>query len=294
MTLAGCRELLADARRRGAALAAFNVITLEHAQAVAAGAARVGAPAVLQLSQNAVAHHGGRLAPLAAALRAVAAEAPTGLALHLDHLDQGPLGRELLRAAPAAGFGSVMFDGSRLPAAENLAATAAAVRFGREHGLLVEAELGRIGGKPGDAHRPGVRTDPVEAAEFVRATGVDALAVAVGSSHAMTSRGARLDHRLIAGLRASVAVPLVLHGSSGVPDDELRRAIRAGMTKVNIGTALNVALTAAVRERLAADPALVDPRPYLADGREAMAAAVARLLTVLADAAAGPATAARP
>ncbi|MDT0268099.1 class II fructose-bisphosphate aldolase [Streptomyces sp. DSM 44915] len=282
MTLSDCRRLLTEARAAGRALPAFNVITLEHAEAVVAAATRLGVPVVLQLSQRAVAHHGGRLAPLAAALAALAAAAPVPLALHLDHLDEGPLGRRLLRAAPAAGFGSVMFDGSALPLAENLAATAAAVAFGHRNGLLVEAELGRIGGKPGDAHTPGVRTDPAEAAEFVRATGVDALAVAVGSGHAMTSRTARLDRPLIARLRAAVPVPLVLHGSSGVPDAELRGAVRAGMTKINIGTALNVALTGAVRERLAAEPALVDPRGYLAAGRAAMTEEVVRLLGVLA------------
>ncbi|MDT0343316.1 class II fructose-bisphosphate aldolase [Streptomyces litchfieldiae] len=278
MTLVACAELLRDAGAAGRALAAFNVITLEHAQAVAAGADAAGAPAVLQVSQNAVAHHGGRLAPLAAALTALAREARAPLALHLDHVTS----EALLRAAPAAGFGSVMFDASALPYAENVRATAAAVRFGHRHGLLVEAELGRIGGKPGDAHTPGVRTDPAEAAGFVGDTGVDALAVAVGSSHAMTERTAALDHGLIARLRTAVGVPLVLHGSSGVPDGELRRGVAAGLTKINVGTALNAALTRAVRAHLAADPDGVDPRRYLAAGRTAMTATVVRFLRALA------------
>src|SRR6185437_10376780 len=101
------------------------------------------------------------------------------------------------------------------------------------------------------AHTFGARTDPVEARGFVAATGVDALAVAVGSSHAMTTRTARLDHDLIARLRAAVPVPLVLHGSTGVPDDELRRAVAGGMVKINIGTALNLAFTGAVRDAFA-------------------------------------------
>jgi fructose-bisphosphate aldolase class II len=149
----------------------------------------------------------------------------------------------------------------------------------------VEAELGYVGGKPGaaqSAHSPGVRTDPVEAAEFVATTGVDALAVAVGSSHAMTTRTARLDHRLIAGLRSELPVPLVLHGSSGVPDEELARAVSAGMTKINIGTALNVALTASVRASLETDAAVSDPRRYLGPARDAMRAETLRLLDVLA------------
>ena len=155
---------------------------------------------------------------------------------------------------------------------------------GHAAGLWVEAELGYVGGKPGaaqSAHSPGVRTDPDEAASFVAATGVDALAVAVGSSHAMTTRTARLDHALITALAHRVTVPLVLHGSSGVPDDELRRAVSAGMTKINIGTALNLAMTASLRSGLAADPDLTDPRRYLGPARTAMRDAVLHLLETL-------------
>jgi fructose-bisphosphate aldolase class II len=150
--------------------------------------------------------------------------------------------------------------------------------------LWVEAELGYVGGKPDEpqsAHAPGVRTDPDEAERFVRATGVDALAVAVGSSHAMTSRSAELDLSLIEKLRARLPVPLVLHGSSGVPDGELRAAVAAGIAKVNIGTAVNLAMTDAIRQTLALDAALVDPRSYLAVAREQIAAAVSDLLAVV-------------
>ncbi|WP_129841820.1 class II fructose-bisphosphate aldolase [Streptomyces sp. RFCAC02] len=285
MTLAPGADLLEAARAAGRALPAFNVITLEHAEAVVAAAETARAPLLLQVSENAVAHRGGRLAPVAAALVALAEAAAVPLGLHLDHVTRP----ELLRQAPGAGFGSVMFDGSRLPWRENVAATAAAVAFGHAHGLLVESELGRVGGKPGDAHLPGARTDPAGAAAFVRATGVDALAVAVGSRHAMTERTAVLDHALIARLRAAVPVPLVLHGSSGVPDGELRRAVAAGIGKINFGTVLNAALTGAVRAHLAAvPPDRVDPRPWLADGRTAMTRAAVRLLGVLGTA--GPPT----
>ena len=143
-----------------------------------------------------------------------------------------------------------------------------------------ERELGEVGGKDG-AHAPGVRTDPQEAAEFVAATGVDGLAVAVGSSHAMLDRSAALDHELITAIAAAVGIPLVLHGSSGVPDDELRQAVAAGMVKINIGTALNIGFTGAVREYLAANESVVDPRKYLAPGRDAMASVVAHFLGVL-------------
>jgi fructose-bisphosphate aldolase class II len=146
--------------------------------------------------------------------------------------------------------------------------------------MWVEAELGEIGGKDG-VHSPHVRTDPGDAARYVDATGVDALAVAVGSSHAMLTRDAVLDTGLIARIHGAVGVPLVLHGSSGVPDAALAAAVGAGMTKINVATQLNKTFTAAVRDRLAADPSLVDPRRYGAAGRDAVAIEVTRLLRVI-------------
>ncbi|MGN6177158.1 MAG: class II fructose-bisphosphate aldolase, partial [Streptosporangiaceae bacterium] len=159
-------------------------------------------------------------------------------------------------------------------------ATAGVARWCHERGMWVEAELGEIGGKDG-VHSPRARTDPGDAAGYVDATGVDALAVAVGSSHAMLTRDAVLDTGLIARIHGAVGVPLVLHGSSGVPDAALAAAVGAGMTKINVATQLNKTFTAAVRDRLAADPALVDPRRYGAAGRDAIAIEVTRLLRVI-------------
>jgi fructose-bisphosphate aldolase class II len=274
-------ELITEAAAARTAVAAFNIITLEHIEAVVAGAESAGAPVVLQVSENAVRFREGRLLPLARAATAAAEHATVPVALHLDHIQSD----DLLRRAPDAGFGSVMYDASRLPYAENLAATRAAVDWAHAQGLWIEAELGQVGGKNGmpplDAHAPGARTDPDEARAFVADSVVDALAVAIGSSHAMTTRTAALDHTLLERLGTALAVPLVLHGSSGVPDDELRLAVSGGITKVNIGTALNIAMTGAIREHLAEHPDAVDPRKYLAVGREAMAQAVARLIGVL-------------
>ncbi len=282
MPLARTADLLAAAVAERRGLPAFNVITLEHAEAIAAGAELAGTPAILQISENAVAYHGGRILPLARACAELAAAARVPLSLHLDHVEDG----ELLRAAPAAGFSSAMFDASKLTHAENVRTTAEAADWAHRHGLHLEAELGRVGGKDGepplDAHAPGARTDPAEAAEYVAATGVDALAVAVGSSHAMTSRTAVLDHALIRLLAAAVPVPLVLHGSSGVPDEVLAAAVDAGMVKINIGTALNTAFTPAVRAFLAAHQETTDPRKYLAPARTAMTATVAHLASVVA------------
>ncbi len=172
-----------------------------------------------------------------------------------------------------------MFDASVLPYDENVRQTAEVVARAHAAGARVEAELGEVGGKDG-VHAPGARTNPDEAVAFVEATGVDALAVAVGTSHAMRTRDAVLDYGLLRELRAAVPVPLVLHGSSGVSDDGLREAVRAGISKVNIATHLNGVFTAIVRERLAATDSS-DPRKYLAPARAATATEVARLLRVL-------------
>ena len=274
--LARTEDLVAAAAGGRTGICAFNVITLEHAEAIVAGSAAAQRPVILQISQNAVAFHQGELEPLAAAASSVATAASVPVALHLDHVTEP----DLLHQA-ARWFSSLMFDGSALPFDENVARTAAAVAVGRRDGLWVEGELGEVGGK-GGAHRPGVRTDPVSAKDFVAATGVDGLAVAVGSSHAMTDRSARLDLALIAALRAVQPAVLVLHGSSGVPDDDLAGAVVQGITKVNIGTALNVAYTQAVREHLGRDQVVVDPRRPLASARAAMAGVVehfARLLS---------------
>jgi fructose-bisphosphate aldolase class II len=257
---------------------AFNVIQIEHAEAILAGAEQAKTAVVLQISENAVRYHGA-LAPLAAATRVAAERSGARAALHLDHATRP----QLIHEAADCGFGSVMYDGSTLPWQENLATTAELAAWCHANGLAIEAELGEVGGKDG-AHALGVRTDPAEAAEFVSRTGVDALAVAVGSEHAMSTRTATLDLNLIARLRRSVPVPLVLHGSSGVADSTLVAAVEAGMRKINVSTHLNRLFTDGVRGALAADPNLVDPRKWLAPGREAVAAEVARLLGLLSPA----------
>src|ERR1700761_6149882 len=240
MPLASTGTLVSGARTARGGIAAFNVITLEHAEAIVAGAEAARAPVILQISENAVAFHHGQLRPVAAGAAEIARAAAVPVALHLDHVQD----LALLHQAADAGLSSAMFDAAALDYAGNIAATRAAAEGAHAHGLWLEAELGEVGGKDG-AHAPGVRTDPAEAAAFVTATGVDALAVAVGSSHAMTSRTARLDLDLITRLRDAVPVPLVLHGSSGVPDATLRQAVAAGMRKVNISTHLNRLFTEA-------------------------------------------------
>ncbi|MET9357508.1 class II fructose-bisphosphate aldolase [Streptomyces sp. NPDC006617] len=228
MPLATTGDLIGRGAAERSAVAAFNVITLEHVEAVVAGAESVRRPVLLQVSENAVKYRYGRLLPLARAAVAAAEAAVVPVALHLDHVQSDGL----LRQAPDAGFSSVMYDAARLPYAENLAATRAAADWAHSQGLWIEAELGEVSGKDGapplDAHAPGARTDPAEARAFV--------------------------HDLLRELSGALDVPLVLHGSSGDPDGELAAAVAGGIAKVNVGTALNMAMTGAIREHLAPVP----------------------------------------
>jgi len=274
MTLTPTRDLMDAAAQRRTGVGAFNVIHLETAEALVAGAERVRLPVILQISENCVKYHGG-LEPLAIATMAVARQAQVPVAVHLDHAED----EELAKQAVDLGFGSVMFDGAHLDYSANIAATARIARYAHSRGVYVEAELGKVGGK-GGAHAPGVRTDPQEATAFVEETEVDALAVAVGSSHAMTERTASLDISLIRRLHDALKVPLVLHGSSGVPDSEIVAAIRAGMTKINISTHLSGLFTRAVREYLEENPSVVDSRKYVGIARDALIPETGRLLTL--------------
>lgn len=279
MTLLAMSDAVRLARPGG--LLACNVIQLEHAEAIVAGAQKAGRPVVLQISANTAAYHGSLAAVADACLR-LAAQSAADVVVHLDHADSDAL----IAEAIGVGIRSVMYDASALPYAENVAATAAITRLCHERGVWVEAELGEVGGKDG-VHAPGARTDPAAARDYVAATGIDALAVAVGSSHAMLTRDAHLDNELIAAIAAAVDVPLVLHGSSGVPDHGLRAAVRNGMVKINVATQLNKLMTAAVRQALAADQKAVDPRAWMNPARSAMAEEVRRLLVLLSQPAAG-------
>jgi fructose-bisphosphate aldolase class II len=277
MPLRRTSELVGSARARTVGVGAFNVTTLEQAEGVVAGAEAARLPVIVQLGQSTVEFHGGRVAPFAAACLALAEGARVPVALHLNHVDD----EWLYRQAVDIGFSSIMFDASGLAYEANVAATRAAADWAHEQGLWIEAELGEIGNAEG-AHAPGVRTDPGEATSFVADTGVDGLAVAIGNVHAMRTATAQLDLDLVGRLRAAVGVPLVLHGSSGVADAELRDAVAAGLTKINVATQLNVAFTGAIREAVGADARLADPRRYLDRARAAVAVTVERLLRAIA------------
>ena len=222
-------------------------------------------------------YHGGRLAPIGRALIELASEATVPVSVHLDHAES----TDLCRAAVDLAFTSILYYGSVLPDDVNRATTAAMVEMAHASGVSVEAELGEVGGKNG-VHDPKARTKPEDAAQFVADTGVDLLAVAVGSSHAMATRDAVLDTELIAAIKRAVPVPLVLHGSSGVPDDGMVAAINAGMTKINVSTHLNVVFTSRIRDILLHDPGLVDPRKYVGPATGIVRDEVRRLMELYA------------
>ena len=277
--LADTAVLARDCAARKVGLAAFNVVLLDHAEAFVDAAENTGLPLVLQLSQNAVKYHGGRLRPLGRALIELAEASTVPVSVHLDHAES----TDLCREAVELGFTSIMYDGSKLPDAQNRETTAEITAFAHEHGVSVEAELGEVGGKNG-VHDPSARTNPEDAAKFVADTGVDLLAVAVGSSHAMATREAVLDNQLIAAIHELVPVPLVLHGSSGVPDEGMVAAIQAGMTKINVSTHLNVVFTQGVRQILDENPKIVDPRKYVGPATHLVREEVERLMRLYAQA----------
>ena len=277
MALTPTVDLLRRAQAAGYGVPAFNVIGLEHAEAIVSGAEDERAPVILQLSENAVKYHFGAIEPIGRACAELARAATVPVALHLDHATSA----ELCERAVAVGFSSVMLDTSDLPLAENARQTAELAAWAHGRGVGLEAALGVVGGKDGVSTSDEGKTDPATARSYVAETGADALAVAVGTSHSMTEQTARIDLALVSRLRAAVDVPLVLHGSSGVPDADLAEAVRRGIVKVNLATQLNQAFTAAIRRCLAADPAVVDPRRYLGEARRAVTDVVRDRLRLL-------------
>lgn len=266
--LARTQDLLEAAMRADAryGVLALNVIGLDHAEAIVRGAEAERAPVILQISQNAIRYRMGMLEPIAAACRALAVASGMPVALHLDHATT----HDLCVRAAAAGMSSIMFDASTSSHERNIEITTREARWAHEMGLSIEGELGIVGGKDGAVTSVEGMTDPVAAADYVRTTGVDSLAVAVGTEHGMTSQVAELDFQRISALRDVVDVPLVLHGSSGVTDEALVEAVHCGIVKINMATQLNAAFTVEIRDYLARDRQVTDPRRYGEIGRTAM------------------------
>jgi fructose-bisphosphate aldolase class II len=274
VTLVASAPLLDDALRGGYAVGAFNAIGLESIEAIVAAAEDARAPAIVQISENATRY--ASFTGLAAAALALARAAAVPVCVHFDH------GTSVDACARALGLGctSVMLDGSAWPFERNVAETRAAAERAHAAGASCEGEVGIVGGKggePGD----GVLTDPEAGARFVELTGVDALACALGTRHGMVTKEGSVDLAHARRVHDAARVPLVLHGSSGVPDELLGELAAVGIAKVNLATDLNVRFSRELRERLDEDAAATDPRRYLAPARAAMRERVAELCALL-------------
>jgi len=264
VALVTSKELLQRARREGYAVGAFNANTLEMIQAIIEAAEEEEAPVIVQISEGAIRY--GGLEYLAAIVRCGAQRARVPVVLHLDH---GSSFESNIRCLQA-GYTSLMYDGSAKPLEENIATTALIARAAHSCGIPVEAELGQV-----LQSRDGVTaqqvsdamTNPDLAADFVRRTGCDSLAIAVGSVHAMKEREAELDQERIQACAAAVPVPLVLHGSSGVKHESIQQAIENGVAKINVGTYLAAGFTETMRSEAAAHPLESDPRKILGPAR---------------------------
>jgi len=270
MPLVTSKEVLKKAQAEGYAVGAFNANNLEYVQAIIEAAEEEKAPVILQASQGAINYAGLDMIVSMVKTKAEAATVP--VVLHLDHGTSFQQNVRCLRA----GFTSLMFDGSKLPYDENAAITRQIVEMAHVVGVPVEAELGQVP-TVGNITMEEVRalmTDPDEAKKFVDETGVDFLAVAVGSVHKMTSQAASIDAERTKKIAELTGVPLVLHGASGVTDEGYRIGIEAGICKINIATELNKAFTRGVNDALKKKPDEIDPRKLAGVGREYMKEAI--------------------
>ncbi|HDI07940.1 MAG TPA: class II fructose-1,6-bisphosphate aldolase [Candidatus Bathyarchaeota archaeon] len=282
-------EVLVPAMKNGYAVGAFNISNLESLQAIVEAALEERSPLIIAATPSTIKYAG--LDNIVLLVRNAAKRLPLPASLHLDH------GKDLetVKKCVDAGFTSVMIDGSHLKFEENVAITRKAVEIAHEKGVSVEAELGRLAGIEETAveEREAFLTDPEAARKFVEETGVDALAVAIGTSHgAYKFKGEpKLDFERLKAIRRNLDIPLVLHGASsvpqhiiekatrygaklkgakGIPEEHIKKAISLGISKINIDTDLRLAFTAAVRETLTVSPEIFDPRKILGPARQAM------------------------
>lgn len=264
MPLVTTKELLLDAQEKGYAVGAFNVENMEMVQAVAAAAEELKSPVIMQTTPSTVKY--ADLDFFYANVKAAAEKVSVPVVMHLDHGSSFELAMQAYRA----GYTSIMIDGSHGTWEENVAISRAVADACHPAGIPVEAELGKVGGKEDDleAGEGNPYTDPEEAARFVELTRVDSLAVAVGTAHGVYTGIPKLDLDRLCEIRKRVSVPLVLHGTSGVPDETVRECIKRGICKVNYATDLRIAFTKGLRSVLHAQQDIIDPKKYNAAGRE--------------------------
>ncbi len=261
------RELLQDAHKNGYAVGAFNVNNMEIVQAIIEAAEETNSPVILQASQGGIKYAG--IEYISNLGKVAARKAKVPVAIHLDHgtdFDQVML-------CIRHGFTSVMIDGSRFPLEENIAYTKKVIEVAHAVGVSVEAELGKIGGTEDHItvdEKDVTFTDPQEALRFVKETDVDYLAIAVGTAHGVYTGEPKLDFDRIKTIKELLNIPLVLHGSSGVPEESIKKAVSLGINKINIDTDIRMAFAEAVKEFITNNPESIDPRKILGPAKEAM------------------------
>ncbi|SKB79566.1 tagatose 1,6-diphosphate aldolase GatY/KbaY [Lachnospiraceae bacterium] len=258
------KEMLLKAQQGGYAVGAFNAENMEMIRAIIAAAEELKAPVMIQTTPGTVRY--ASLETYAAIVKAEAEKVSVPVCLHLDHGES----YEMAVKAIQVGYSSVMIDGSKLPLEENIALSKRVADVGRACGVPVEAELGRVGGKEDDTEsKDSAYTDPEEAKRFVEETGVDSLAIGIGTAHGVYKVKPVLNTQRISEVKEVVSIPLVLHGSSGLSDEDVRDCVRRGMCKVNFATELRQEYLKATRKLLSEDESIIDPKKI---GKAAMEA----------------------
>ncbi len=258
MELVTTKQMLKKAQEGHYAVGAFNVENMEMVMAVISAAEEMNAPVIMQTTPSTVKYAG--LDYFLANVKVAASRANVPVAIHLDHGSSFELASEAFRT----GYTSIMIDGSHGDFESNVKVSKAVADMCKSSGIAVEAELGKVGGKEDDLDGGDgdIYTDPLEAKEFVERTGVDSLAIAIGTAHGMYKGEPKLDLDRLSEIREVVSVPLVLHGGSGIPDSKVQESIRRGICKVNYATELRIAYTDGIKKYLSENPDTIDPKKY--------------------------------
>ncbi len=271
------RQMLLDAQAGHYAVPAFNIHNLETLQVVADTAKEMHSPLIIAVTPSTIKY--ARDEYVVAMAKVASENTTTPLAIHLDHFEDIPS----IKRAVDVGFKSTMIDASKLPYEENVAKTKEVVAYAHHYDATVEAELGKLVGAEDDLvvdDKDGAYTNPDDAVRFVEATGIDSLAVAIGTAHGLYKGKPKLDFERLQQIRAKVSIPLVLHGASDVPDELVQKAISLGICKVNVATDLKIPFSNAVKKYFKENPDANDPRKYMTPGKEAMATIVKHKIEV--------------
>lgn len=277
MKIVSTREMLNKAQREGYAVPAFNIHNLETLQVVVETAAELKSPVILAGTPSTINYAGGEF--IVSMADAAADKYDIPIAIHLDHYEEVNEIEEYIKL----GFRSAMIDASHKAYEDNIATVKEVVKFAHKYDTTVEAELGRLGGQEDDLivdEKDTKYTNPKQAKEFVEKTGIDSLAVAIGTAHGLYKGVAKLDFDRLKEIRDMVDVPLVLHGASDIPDELVQKAISLGICKVNVATDLKIPFSDAVKKYFIENPTANDPRKYMQPGKDAMKKIVAHKIMV--------------